>query len=134
MTTKKQGTRLSFDWQPTGKALMHAQALGLQPHQIQWVRNQFVRYFTGEDAARPVKKDWDRAFMNWVERDAHKARRVRKEDIAEAHREQTNPNLLWHLRMKGWLERKFWPAMAGPTPNEKGCAVPKEVLREFGLA
>lgn len=134
MTTRKQGTRLTLDWQPDGKAQLHAEALGLQPHQIQWVRNQFVRYFTGEDAARPVKKDWGRAFLNWVERDAYKARKVRKDEIAETYRDRPDPNLHWRLRLKGWTERKFWPAMAGPTPGERGCAAPKEVLREFGLA
>ena len=133
MAGKKNGTRLSDDWQPTGKALMYVSTM-LQPHQIQWVRNRFVRHFTGPDAKAPVKKDWDRAWVNWVEGDLWRARKIRIEDVVEAHSEQPNPNTIWHLRMKGWLGKKFWPAMAGPKPDERGCYVPKEVLKDYGLA
>lgn len=136
MAGKRIGTRIEETWQVTGKSLAYAEALGLEPHQILWVRNRFVRHFTGADCKAPVKKDWHRAWVNWIEGDLWRARKVRKEDVADAHRGQPDPNSQWHVRMAGWLRsgKKFWPVNAGPSPDEKGCYVPREVLKEFGIA
>jgi hypothetical protein len=35
------------------------------------VFESFKRYFTGPDARQPVKKDWARAWLNWIEREHH---------------------------------------------------------------
>jgi hypothetical protein len=132
---KTQGTRISEDWQPSDKDKLAAQKLGLTPGQTAWVRDRFVRHFTGPDAKRPVKKDWSRAWLNWIEGDVAAAKRaVRQEAMTGSTPIVAGTDLaLWRIRMQGWMRNKFWPINAGPRPDEGGCYAPRVILREFGL-
>lgn len=41
---------------------------GWDYYTVQYIAEQFIRYFTGPDAKEPVKKDWKRAFQGWCDR------------------------------------------------------------------
>lgn len=124
------GTRLTDEWQPSDKDVLAVTLkYRLTPGQVIWIRDRFVDYFTGPDATRPVKKDWGRAFRNWCDTDAAKARRTIKQEQGCAGESLD----LWRLRMNGWLKGLAWPAFAGPKPNEEGNFIPRVIREEFGL-
>ena len=63
---KTRGTRLPSEailpdeWRATAQE----RRPDLDPEQV---FEKFKRYFTGPDAARPAKKDWNRAWLNWID-------------------------------------------------------------------
>jgi len=69
---KPKGKRLDPDWKPSEKNYANAAKLNLTRNETDALAEQFRRYFLGPDATRPVKKDWDGAFDNWVARDSAK--------------------------------------------------------------
>ena len=77
--TATKGTRLALDWRPSEEARAYARNLGLDDGEIQAEADEFRDYFTGKDAAKPVKRDWTAAWQRWVRGNAQKriARRSR---------------------------------------------------------
>lgn len=67
-----KGTRLAPDWTPSENNFANAAKLNLTRAETLQSAEHFCRYFHGPDATRPVKKDWNGAFDNWVARDAPK--------------------------------------------------------------
>jgi len=65
-----KGTRLANDWQPSAADCEYARKLNLTDAEIEFFAAQFRRWWTGPDAKRPVKKDWHRAWCNWLDRGA----------------------------------------------------------------
>lgn len=127
---RSAGTRLTDDWQPTEKDVLGVTLkYKVTPGQIAWMRGRFVDYFTGPDATRPVKKDWSRAFRNWCDTDAPKAKRaVRQEQEIGAARGPTN----WRWVCGTFKKTGKWYSST-PEPGYGGCECPLEILREFGL-
>lgn len=129
MATK--GTRISHDFKPSHDSLEFCKRLDLQGHQVEWLRTKFVDYFTGPDASRPVKKDWDRAFRNWAERDAWRARKI---VAAEIYADVRTDEPLWRARLDGWQRKRFWMDSWGERPGKPGCMVPKHLLKQLANA
>lgn len=132
---KTNGTRLTATWQPSEQlGLSITLKYKVTAGQLAWMRDRFVDYFTCEDATRPVKKDWDRAFRNWCDTDAPKAKRTIKQESPIGEVAVAAENLeLWRLRLRGWQRNGQWPAFAGPKPNEQGHYIPRAIQEEFGL-
>lgn len=40
----------------------------------------------------------------------------------------------WTMRLNAYRQDRFWPAVWGPPPGERGCLAPRSVLVQFGLA
>lgn len=124
------GTRITEDWQPSvdlaaKMALKHAVTAG----QISWMRDGFVEYFTGADAARPVKKDWDRAFGNWCRTDAAKAKRAVKQEQGP---QPAMREIDWRWVASMFKRTGKWFSTT-PEPGYGGCGCPRAILIEFGL-
>lgn len=64
--SKKQGSRLSEDWQPSERLIAWASAEGLSESQARREAEKFKGYWLGEAGQRSRKVDWDRAFQTWV--------------------------------------------------------------------
>ncbi len=65
-----KGTRLASDWKPSEETRNHGRKLNLTDDELGSVVTEFREYFTGPDATRPVKKDWDGACCRWITRAA----------------------------------------------------------------
>jgi hypothetical protein len=65
-----RGTRLPPEaiLPPEWREMAFQRRSDIDPDQV---FEQFKRYFTGPDAKQPVKKDWTRAWLNWIERERH---------------------------------------------------------------
>lgn len=65
-----KGSRLGKDWKPSEKNHTCGASLNLITSEIEHEADAFRDYFHGPDAAKPIKKDWDGAFNNWLRRSA----------------------------------------------------------------
>ncbi len=125
-----RGSRLAEDWKPSDANVEFAKDRGFSAIQIVDVARQFVRYWTGPDARSPAKKDWDRTWENWVEREAQRPGALRKPAASDDDPNfgVRSPNALeFELGYKSWLRSKIWPINLGPKPDEPGCYLPVEI-------
>jgi hypothetical protein len=118
----KRGTRILDDWKLTPELRGFASDLGLDPDVT---REGFVDYWRGVPGARGRKLDWPATFRNRC-RDLA-GRPAARGSAKPALHTITDEN--WPVRVKGWLESKFWVPSWGPPPGEPGCFVPKELLQ-----
>lgn len=66
---KSKGERLAGDWKANGKFSEWAKSKGYDGIQIQGQEERFLRYWTGPDCKNPLKRDWYRAWQNWLDAD-----------------------------------------------------------------
>lgn len=75
-----KGTRLASDWKPSEANRAYGRELGYADAEFDAECGEFREYFTGPNAAKPVKKCWDSALQRWLRENA--SRRFAKRNRA----------------------------------------------------
>lgn len=129
---KREATRISADWQPTDEMRDYARNKGMMDPTIDGEVVKFVRYFTSADAKEPAKKDWYRAWCNWIDRALE--RKPSNGNGAHAPADMgggiIKSDLDWEWKMKLYYgPKRIWQGAWGPKPGEPHCEVPAKFIR-----
>lgn len=132
---KRRPTRLDISTPMSTKNLEDAKQSGLTTAEAtkEWVR--FRNRYSAATGATGQSYDWDAVWHNWALRVAGELKRepVFTEVSTAPPKVPERPVSDWRRFMRVFVQTGNWLDAWGPKPDDPGCVVPDEVLKEFKL-
>lgn len=131
---KSRATRLDILTAISDKNREDAKQAGLNEAETLTAWVDFRNYYSAASGASGLSHNWDAVWHNAAMRYAAKLGKTPQfNDISAPPKIPERTPFEWRKFMRVFVQTDNWLSSWGPKPDQPGCVVPKEVLREFKL-